>query len=118
MSVVSGIAIAAPPDYREEVRKAIDAFEWAEVHYAQPDGRMVATIVADTTDACMDRLLELKKIPNVLVAEMVEHVCEDEEHAAPDPTSARPIDRLEGGIEELMKSSRRSARRDRNESSK
>ncbi len=107
MSVVSGIAVATTPERLDEVRRTIDALEWAEVHYAEPDGRMVATIEADTTDACMDRLLEMKKLPHILVAEMVEHVCEGEERPAPDETSSRPIARLEGPVEDLLKKSKR-----------
>ena len=110
MTVVSGIAVATTPEHIDEVRRAIDALEWAEVHYAEPDGRMVATIEAETTDACMDRLLEMKKIRHVVVAEMVEHVCEGEEHPTPDETSARPIARLEGPVEELLKKSKRGKR--------
>ena len=113
MSAVSGIAVAAHPDRAAEVRNAIDALPWASVYYSEPDGRMVATIEADTTDACMDRLSELKRIPHVLTAEMVEHVCEDETWPAPDPTSARPIARLERPLEELAATSGRRARKSR-----
>ena len=43
---VSGIVVACRPDDMSEVSASLDAISWAELHYREPDGRMVVTIEA------------------------------------------------------------------------
>ncbi len=75
--IVSGIVIATRPENLSTTSEAVDAFSWAEVHYTEPTGRIVATIEADDIDKSMDRLQELQNIPSVLSASLAEY-CMDE----------------------------------------
>ena len=43
--VVSGIVIASRPEDIDTTSKAVEVFPWAEIHYTEPTGRIVATIV-------------------------------------------------------------------------
>ena len=75
--VVSGIVIASKPEDLARTTEAVEAFAWAEVHYTEPTGRIVATIEADDIDQSMNRLEELQGIPSVLSASLAEY-CMDE----------------------------------------
>lgn len=75
--VVSGIVVASKPEDLELTSGAIEAFAWAEVHYSEPTGRIVATIEAESIDESMNRLEELQAIPSVLSASLAEY-CLDE----------------------------------------
>ena len=75
---LSGVLIGASPDQMEEVRRTIEALEWAELHHAEPAGRMIATIEGESTAAVVERLKTLKALPGVLHADMVVHCYEDE----------------------------------------
>ena len=78
---VSGILAATTPAHLDAVRAAIGNFPWAEVHYSDPRGRLVVTIEADDEQQSVDRLLEIRNLPRVVLAEMVEvrNVNEDTE---------------------------------------
>ena len=75
--VVSGIVVASRPEDLDTTSKAVEAFPWAEVHYTEPTGRIVATIEADDIDQSISRLEELQAIPSVLSASLAEY-CVDE----------------------------------------
>jgi len=76
---VSGIVVACRPDDLAEVKEVLNGLTWAEVHYADPDGRLVVTIEADDVEESMDRLKQLQGLPRVLMAELAEFVEEDED---------------------------------------
>ena len=76
--MISGVLVVAKPEHQSQVRTALEAFPWAEVHHEDPDGRLVITIEAADTDQAVARLLEVKELPRVLLAEMVEHHVENE----------------------------------------
>jgi nitrate reductase NapD len=76
---VSGIVVACRPEQLAETAKAINAFPWAEVHYTDPNGRLVVTIEADDVEESMDRLEDLQGLPRVLMAELAEFAIEDED---------------------------------------
>jgi nitrate reductase NapAB chaperone NapD len=76
---VSGIVVACRPESMDEVRGALDAFDWADVHYTKPDGRMVVTIEAADEDASIERLKQVKGLPKVLMAEMSAYFIEGEQ---------------------------------------
>jgi nitrate reductase NapAB chaperone NapD len=63
---VSGIVVACRPEHLAETTEAVDAFPWAEVHYSDPNGRLVVTIEADGVGESMDRLKDLQDLPRVL----------------------------------------------------
>lgn len=69
---VSGILAATTPEHIDEVCRAIGAYPWAQVHFTDGRGRVVLTIEADDEQASVDRLLEIRRIPQVWLAEMVE----------------------------------------------
>ena len=86
---VSGILVVCRPDDLPEVQESIEDHGWAEVHHTTPDGRLVVTIEADTTDEAMDRLLLIQALPHIAMAEMAEHYMGDEEFAR--PTTDNPL---------------------------
>ena len=75
--MVSGVLVVAKAEHQSQVRTALEGFPWAEVHHQDPDGRLVITIEADDTDQAIARLQEVKELPQVVLAEMVEHYVED-----------------------------------------
>ena len=76
---VSGIVVACRPEHLAETTEAVDAFPWAEVHYTDPNGRLVVTIEAVGVEESMDRLKDLQDLPRVLMAELAEFAVEDED---------------------------------------
>ena len=76
---ISGIVVACRPEHLDATTRLLNELSWAEVHYANSDGRLVVTIEADDVDTSMDRLKELQKLPRVLMAELAEFVVEDED---------------------------------------
>ncbi len=79
--VVSGILVGCDPTKMDQVQERLELFEWAQVHHRADDGRMVLTLEATGTDESMDRLREIQKLDEVLMAEMVEYYFEDEVEA-------------------------------------
>ena len=77
--MISGVLVVAKAEHQSQVRTALEAFPWAEVHHQDPDGRLVITIEANDTDQAVARLLEVKELPWVVLAEMVEHHVEDKQ---------------------------------------
>ena len=77
--MVSGVLVVAKPEHQGQVRTALEVFPWAEVHHEDPDGRLVITIEAHDTDQAIARLQEVKELPRVVLAEMVEHHLDDKQ---------------------------------------
>ena len=75
--MISGVLVVAKPEHQSQVRAALEVLPWAEVHYEDPDGRLVITIEADDTDQAIARLQQVKELPRVVLAEMVEHHLDD-----------------------------------------
>jgi len=75
--MISGVLVVAKPEDQSQVRTALESFPWAEIHHEDPDGRLVITIEAADTDQAIARLQEVKELPRVILAEMVEHHVED-----------------------------------------
>jgi nitrate reductase NapD len=76
--IVSGIVLASRPEHLAEVRQALEAISWAEVHFSDPRGRLVVIIEAANLDQSADRLKELQEIPRVLMAELAQYFIEEE----------------------------------------
>jgi nitrate reductase NapD len=76
---ISGIVVACRPEHLAETTEAINAFPWAEVHYTDPNGRLVVTIEADDVEESMDRLEDLQGLSRVLMAELAEFAIEDDD---------------------------------------
>ena len=77
--MVSGVLVVAKPEHQSQVRTALEMFPWAEVHHEDPDGRLVITIEADDTNQAIARLQQVKELPRVVLAEMVEHHLDDKQ---------------------------------------
>lgn len=78
---VSGIVVACRPADLGTVGESLDALAWAEVHYTQPDGRMVVTIEGRDEDESMARLQQVQALSHVLMAEMAAY------YVDPDPAN-------------------------------
>ena len=89
---LSAILLIASPGQAPQVRQALAAQPWAELHQQDDAGRMIVTVEADDTDQGVARLKALKALPGVLSAELVIH-CFEEEHVEPPP--------LDGALEIL-----------------
>jgi nitrate reductase NapD len=76
---VSGIVVACRPEHIAETTEVVNALPWAEVHYTDPEGRLVVTIEADDVEESMDRLKALQGLPRVLMAELAEFAVEEED---------------------------------------
>ena len=74
---VSGIVMACRPEHLGEMAGDVNAFDWAEVHYTDQDGRLVVTIEASDIDESMNRLKELQGLPLAIMAELAEFVVEE-----------------------------------------
>jgi nitrate reductase NapAB chaperone NapD len=70
---ISGIVMACRPEDLEATAGAVDALAWAEVHYADPRGRLVATIEAADVDESIERLKESQNLPRVLTADLAQY---------------------------------------------
>ena len=75
--MISGVLVVSKPEHQSRVRTALELLPWVEVHHEDPDGRLVITIEADDIDQATARLCEVKEMPRVLMAEIVEHHVED-----------------------------------------
>jgi len=75
--MVSGILVVCRPEHLDATIASVKAFEWAEVHHVQADGRFVATIEAEGADGSMDRLRQLQSFPGVILAEMATYYNEE-----------------------------------------
>jgi nitrate reductase NapAB chaperone NapD len=58
--------------------RTLDALAGVDVHHADPLGRLVITVEARNVDESMERLKEIQRLPQVLMAEMAEYCFEDE----------------------------------------
>ena len=76
---LSGIAVSmSPQDYAETVTR-IEGLSGVEVHYRDPAGaRVVLVQEAETVDAEVEGLKQIKAIPGVVVAELVYHYFADD----------------------------------------
>jgi nitrate reductase NapAB chaperone NapD len=91
---LTGILVLTTPAALANVIRAIAALEWAEVHPSDGSGRLVVTVEAETTEASLERLKALKRLPGVLSAEMMIHCCEDESPAAAPDAGGAPVEDL------------------------
>jgi nitrate reductase NapAB chaperone NapD len=91
---ISGVVLACRPQHLVETTESVNGLPWAEVHYADPKGRLVVIIEADDVDQSMDRLQELQRLPHVLVAELAEFTTEGDverrESQGGDPANGDP----------------------------
>jgi nitrate reductase NapD len=84
--MISGIVVAARPEGLSKVRSEIDALEFADVHYADPSGRLVVTIEAPGIEASMKCVEEIGRLNTVLSVSLAQyHMEENELEGEPKP---------------------------------
>jgi len=74
--IISGVVVASRPEHLSEVRDEVNKLPWAEVHFSDPNGRLVVTLEASDIDESMDRMKTLQALPLVLSAALAEF-CSD-----------------------------------------
>ena len=77
--MISGVLVASLPEHLDKVILAVDAIPWADVHYSDPDGRLVVTVEGNGVDDSIERLAELQRLPNVLSASLAEYRLEGDD---------------------------------------
>ena len=70
--IVSGIVMASRPGRLEALRASVDRIPWADAHFSDSTGRLVATFEAVDIDESMDRLKRLQALPDAVMAEMAQ----------------------------------------------
>ncbi len=75
--LISGVVVACLPEHIPAVSDAINALEWAEVHYTDPKGKLVVTVEAADADASGQCIGTLQSLPHVSMAAMSEFLDED-----------------------------------------
>jgi nitrate reductase NapD len=74
--IISGVVVASRPEHLSEIRDEVNSLPWAEVHFSDPEGRLVVTMEASDLDQSMDRMKTLQDLPLVLSAALAEF-CSD-----------------------------------------
>jgi nitrate reductase NapAB chaperone NapD len=107
---ISGIVVACRPEDLSGTTEALDALPWAEVHYSDPRGRLVATIEAADTDESMTRLGEVQALPRVLMAELAGYYLDEDGQQDSAAAEAAPSETNRNRLRQL------STRREKGES--
>lgn len=77
--MITAVLVATRPEHLADTRTAVENHEWADVHHVEREsGRLIVTIEATSTSEATERILELRELPHVILAEMVEHFVDDE----------------------------------------
>ena len=86
---VSGILVVVPVDEVQRTVGRLARLEGVDVHHTDaPTGRIVATIEAPTIEGEVKILQRVKSLPQVILAEMVQHHVDVEmSSGAPNPES-------------------------------
>lgn len=68
---IAGIVVFADQSHLESVASCIGAIPMATIHAATPDGKMVVTLEADSTQRTLDYLDAIRALPGVMNVAMV-----------------------------------------------
>ena len=77
--IISGIVMASRPERMDELRAAVDRIPWADAHFSDSSGRLVATIEAPDIDESMNCLKELQALPEAVMAELAQYYIDEED---------------------------------------
>lgn len=77
--MISGIVVTSRPEDQAEVRREIEALDYADVHYCDPRGRLVVTLEAPGIDASMERVETIGQISRVLGVSLAQYCSEGDE---------------------------------------
>jgi len=75
---ISGVLMSCRPEHLPSLVQALQGIAWARVHHGDDQGRLVVTIDAAGAGESAARVRVLQELPNVLMAEMVEYVTEND----------------------------------------
>ncbi|MDO8281538.1 MAG: chaperone NapD [Thermodesulfovibrionia bacterium] len=75
---VSSIVVKTDKEHLPEVIKKINTVGFCEVHFHDPDGKIIATIEGDNIHDQTERLKQIQNIPFVYSAGLSYSYCEDE----------------------------------------
>ncbi len=75
---VSSIVVKTVKERLPEVIENINSIDYCEVHFHDPDGKIVATIEGDSINDQVERLKQIQGIPFVFSANLSYSYCEDE----------------------------------------
>jgi len=75
---VSSIVVKTKAVHLQEVMDNINAVDFCEVHFFDPDGRIVVTIEGENIDRQMALMKKIQNIPFVHDASLSYSYCEDE----------------------------------------
>ena len=92
---LSGILVIVKPQYVDSTIALLNALPGVEVHHRDADnGRLIVVQEATSVGAEVEGLKKIKQLPNIIVAEMVNHYFADDNEMH---TSIPPeLDELEG----------------------
>lgn len=71
--IISGVLVVCRTEHLAELRTVLEEFPWLEIHHEDGSGRIVVTVEAVDIDESMERVQELQRLPNVILAEMAEY---------------------------------------------
>lgn len=75
---VSSIVVQTSKEHLNEVIAQINSVGFCEVHFHDPDGKIVATIEGESIKEQTERLKLIQNIPFVFTAGLAYSYCEDE----------------------------------------
>ena len=74
--IISGVVVASRPEHLSKVSDEVNELPWAEVHFSDPEGRLVVILEARDLDESVDRMKALQALPLVSSAALAEF-CSD-----------------------------------------
>ena len=87
----SGILVVVPPSHFDDCRRALDDLPGVEVHHCHAEsGRIVVVHESASLEEQEERLLQIRALPNVALAELVYHYLDSESAAAESVTARDP----------------------------
>lgn len=75
---VSSIVVKTTAEHLQQVINIINTYELCEVHFCDPDGKIVATIEGESISEQMVSMKIIQSIPFVFSASLAFSYCEDE----------------------------------------
>ena len=78
---ISGIVVSCRRENLDETKSALNRLPWAQVHYSDSSGRLVATLEASDVDESVQRLRQVQELSSVVMAELAEYCIEDDERS-------------------------------------
>jgi periplasmic nitrate reductase NapD len=73
---ISGIVVLAGPAVAAQARAALEDIKGVTVHAVSPEGKLVATLEADSPELSMDLFERIRLLPQVASLAMVYHQTE------------------------------------------